>query len=177
MARLSSFSQQNAPIMEGKQMVSFAPECLAYIKEHGDFPEFRDGRGDYLHMQFVLKNGAKTASWKEDRMERNPKFMDNIKLYFDGKYDGDGFQMRLTYKALQARDKRYKEMTMEQILGDLIDQKEFPVWFYRYESKGRYYLQIAWNAQQYKNLTQKKTAKKPVSAPTAVEEEELPMDF
>jgi len=174
MSRLSTFSQVNAPIVSGKQTVRFAPDCLAYVKEHGCFPEFRDGRGDYIHMQFVLKNGATTASYKEDRMERNPRYLDNIKLYYDGKFDGDGFQMKQTYKQMQLREKQYQNMTLEQILGDLIDRKEFDVWFYRYESKGKAYLQIAWNAQQYKRLTQKKD-KKPAPKVEVVEEE-LPFD-
>lgn len=176
MSRLSNFSEQNAPILTGKQTVRFAPECLQYVKDHGSFPEAVDARGeDYLHIQFIFSNGAKTASWKEDQQEKNPKFQDNLKLYFDGKYHGDGFKMRLTYEELKKRDKRYKSMTLEEIFGDLIDNGEFTVWLYRYESKGRGYLQVAWNQEQYRRATQKKPETK--AKLTAVEEDEIPFDL
>lgn len=175
MARLSSFSQANAPIVEGKQTVRFAPDMIAYYKEHGCFPEYRDGRGDYLHIQFVLSNGARTASWKEDRMERNPKYLDNIKLYFDGKFEGDGFQMKLTYRELQKRERRYANMTFEDILLDLMKKGTFDVWFYRYNSNGKGYLQVAWNKEMFDSRTSKKSKK----AVTKVEvaEEALPMEL
>lgn len=177
MSRMSTFSEQTAPIVCGKQTVRFAPECIAYVKAHGEFPENRDNLGDYLHMQFLLPNGAKTASWKEDQMERNPKFMDNIKLYYDGKDEGDGYRMKQTFLQMQKRSPKYKSFTMEQILGDLIDSGEFDVWFYRYYSKGRGYLQVAWTAEQYRNAThpQKKVQKPVLEEVTS--EEALPFDL
>lgn len=177
MSRLSIFSQNNAPILLGKQTVRFAPECLAYVKEHGSFPENKGGRqagrDDYLHLQFVFSNGATTCSWKEDRQEHNPRYTDTIRLYFDGNRPNDGFLMKLTYEQMQKRDKRYKTMTLEEIFGDLIDQGEFTVWFYRYQGK---YLQVAWNAEQYKKATGGET-KKTTAKKVEVVEEELPFDL
>jgi hypothetical protein len=173
MSRFSTFSQATAPILLGKQMVKFSPADIAYVEKSGFFPEGSDKRGDYMHMQFVLSNGATTASYQEDKMERNPKYLDNIKLYFDGKIPGDGFMLRLTFEEIRKRDKRYANMTAEQILGDLL-YKEFPVWFYRYYSNGKGYLQVAWTAEEYKKRVggDSKPRQK-----TKVVEEALPMDI
>ena len=176
MARFDSFSLANAPILLVKQTVKFAPECLAYFNEHGCFPEGRDARGDYMHLQFRLENGAETASWKEDKLERNPKFTDNLKLYYDGKYAGDGFQMKLTYQEMQKRSAKYRTYTMKDIFLDLLKQGKFDVWLYRYESKGRGYLQVAWNKEQYERLTKKKAVEKPKMVEVTTEED-LPFDI
>ncbi|MBO7423141.1 MAG: hypothetical protein J6T99_07120 [Oscillospiraceae bacterium] len=175
MSRINSFSIANAPILTGKQTVKFAPEALEYFKAHGEFPENRDGRGDYIHLQFLFENGAKTASYKEDMLERNPKYLDNVKLYYDGKYDGDGFQMKLTYQELKKRDKRYANMLMNDILLDLVKKGSFTVWLYRYESKGKGYLQVAWNQEQYNRLTQKSKPQQKKKAEAV--EEALPFDI
>lgn len=175
MSRFSSFSQASAPILLGKQTVRFSPEDIAFVEKNGFFPEGNDSRGDYIHMQFVFSNGAETASYKEDKMQHNPKYTDNIKLYYDGRTAGDGFLMKCTFDEIRKRDKRYVSMTAEQILGDLL-YKEFDLWFYRYESKGKGYLQVAWNAEQYRRLTQRKP-KTTVAKKQEVVEEELPFDF
>ena len=173
MNRFSTFSAATAPICLGKQTVRFAPEMVKYIQEHGCYPCSRDGRGDYLHLQFLFSNGAKTASFSEDKAERNPKYLDNIKLYFDGKTEGDGYMLKITFDEIRKMDKRYKELPAEEILNDLL-AKEFTVYFYRYNSNGKGYLQVAWSADQYAKHTGKKQTKK--TAAKAVEEEDLPFE-
>ena len=173
MSRFTSFSRNTAPIILGKQTVRFSPEDIEYVERYGCFPEGTDSRGDYMHLCFIFQNGARTATAAEDKLEYNPKYLDNIKVYFDGKVANDGYNMKVTFDEIRKRDKRYKNMTAEEILGDLL-YKEFDLWFYRYESKGKGYLQVAWNAEQYKRFTEKK---KPAAKKKEVPEEEIPFDI
>lgn len=171
--RFSAFSAATAPIALGKQTVRFAPEMIEYVKRNGYFPVGRDARGDYLHIQIVLPNGAKTASFAESKMEHNPKYLDNLKLYFDGKTAGDGYMLNLTFAEIRKQNKQMENMTAEECMMFLLNKK-FDIWLFRYNSHGREYLQCAWSKAQYDKLHP--TKKAPKKAKAAVEEE-LPVDI
>lgn len=172
MSRLHSHSIDTAPIALGRQMVRFAPELLRYVSEHGEFPESTDQRGDFLFVQFQLKNGAKTASF--DQVKAGKNFENAVKLHFDGKFAGDGYQMKRIFDEIRKMDKRFRYLPEEDILFALLD-KEFPVYLYRYDAGKRSYLQVAWSADEYS-----KHCGKPVKKPVAKKqepEEALPIDL
>lgn len=173
--RFSTFSTSTAPVALGKQVVRFAPEMIKFIGENDCFPTGKDSRGDYLHIQLLLQNGATTASFRENKLEHNPKYLDNLKIYFDGKIAGDGYLMKLTFDEIRKMDKRYATMPAEEIFYDLMS-KEFTVYLYRYEWKGKGYLQVAWSLDQYKKMT-KKPEKKQAKAKTETAEEALPISI
>lgn len=179
MSRFASFSQATAPIVLGKQMVRFSAADVAYVQAHGYFPENRDGRGDYMHFQFVLANGAETCSFKDDlKGQQNPRYLDNIKCHFDGKNEGDGYALKRTFDDIRRAHPEYASFTAEQILSDMLN-KEFEVWFYRYQGK---YLQVAFCEDTYNRILDIDSdagpaTSKPEAGPTAVvEEEELPFE-